>query len=416
VPPALTADERGRLAGADGEGAAIAMRLVLEAASLLGAPRLVPVASAHVDGVLYHGDSGTRFAERLVAAGARVAVPTTLNVGAIDLLNPASVRLPQAERRSALRLMRAHEALGCRATFTCAPYEAGHRPAAGTDVAWGESNAVAFCNAVLGARTNRYGDFLDIACAIAGRAPFTGLHDPARRHARLLFDASALPQTLKADEALWPVLGALAGREAGDAVLAIDGLAPFADEARLKAFGAAAAAFGAVALFHVVGATPEAPTRAAAFGGGGPQETRTLSAADIEDAFARMSTAPGDAPVTAVAVGSPHLSLDECRGLADRLAGRRVRIPLYAHTGRHVLAAPGAGDTVRRLKESGVTLVTDTCIVTTPILPPDGVLMTNSGKFATYAPGNTGHAAVFARLADCVETAVTGARVATPWR
>ena len=68
----------------------------------------------------------------------------------------------------AKRMMRAYEAMGCAPTWTCAPYQAGHRPAVGTDVAWGESNAVVFCNSVLGARTNRYGDFLDIACAIAG--------------------------------------------------------------------------------------------------------------------------------------------------------------------------------------------------------------------------------------------------------
>ncbi|MEO1103393.1 MAG: aconitase X, partial [Pseudomonadota bacterium] len=145
----LTPQQRADLEGGRGEGRAIAMRFLADAARLLGAPRLIPIRSAHIDGCLYHGDSGTRFAERLAAAGARVAVPTTLNVGAIDLLNPASVRLSREDRRSALRLMRAYEALGCRATFTCAPYQAGHRPAVGTDVAWGESNAVAFCNSVL---------------------------------------------------------------------------------------------------------------------------------------------------------------------------------------------------------------------------------------------------------------------------
>ena len=150
---------------------------------MLGADRLIPVASAHIDGALYHGDSGVHFAERLVAGGAKVAVPATLNVGGLDLINPKTVKADSHRYDMALRLMRAYEAMGCRPTWTCSPYHAGHRPKFGQDVAWGESNAVAFCNSVLGARTNRYGDFLDICCAIAGRAPYYGLHLPEKRRA-----------------------------------------------------------------------------------------------------------------------------------------------------------------------------------------------------------------------------------------
>ena len=171
---ALTPQELAIAQGAEGEGAAMAMRLVCESARLLGAGSLVEVASAHIDGALYHGDSGTYFAERLRDLSARVCVRATLNVGAVDLTGCSGNRLPEHERAMAKRLMRAYLAIGCEPTWTCSPYQAGHRPARGTDVAWGESNAVVFCNSVLGARTNRYGDYLDIACAIAGRAPRTG--------------------------------------------------------------------------------------------------------------------------------------------------------------------------------------------------------------------------------------------------
>lgn len=412
----LTAAEDAALQGAEGEGRAIAMRLVTEMARLLGADRLVPIASAHIDGCLYHGDSGTRFAEHLAAAGARVAVPATLNVGAIDLLNPKSVRLSPDERKMALRLMRAYEALGCRATFTCAPYQAGHRPAPGTDIAWGESNAVAFANTVLGARTNRYGDFLDIACAIAGRAPCTGLHIPSERRAKILFDASGLSAAVMAGELVWPALGALIGRRAGETVAALDGLATLPGEDAMKALCAAGAAYGSLALCHIVGATPEAPTRAAAFHGEPPEETHVLTDADIAAEMARMATAGPDEPVTAVGIGSPHLSVAECEALAARLAGRKIRLPLYANTGRHVMAALAASGTRAALERAGVTFVVDTCIVTAPILEERGVLMTNSGKFANYAPGNISHRVVFASLADCVETAVSGTRTeGAPW-
>ena len=409
----LTHEETAIADGSRGAGAAMAMRIVAEAARLMGAPRLIPVASAHIDGALYHGDSGTLFAEKLVEGGARVAVQATLNVGALDLVGCSRVRLPPHERDMAKRMMRAYEAMGCAPTWTCAPYQAGHRPAVGTDVAWGESNAVVFCNSVLGARTNRYGDFLDIACAIAARAPDYGLHRPENRVARFVVDTSGVAPGLKASEAFWPVLGTWYGLQAGSSVGVIDGLEGFATEDRLKALGAASASSGGVGLFHVAGVTPEAPD-VATVTGGGPVERIALTGAMLQSAEARLSTATGD-EVDAIAIGSPHLSLEEVRELQRLLAGRKVAVPFYACTGRHVVGAIDSDGTRRTLEAQGITFVADTCVVVTPILErTSGVLMTNSGKFAHYAPGNTGLAVRYGALADCVESAVAGRLVREP--
>ena len=403
----LTDDDAAIAGGRDGEGAALALRLVAETGRLLGADRLVAVASAHIDGCLYHGDSGTEFAEFLVARGGRVRVPSTLNVGALDLMRPGNVRLAGARRDMALRLMRAYEAMGCRATWTCAPYQAGHRPALGSDVAWGESNAVAFCNSVLGARTNRYGDFLDIACAIAGRAPRYGLHLSDNRRASVVVGTAGLSDALKRKEAFWPVLGSWLGRTVGERIAVIDGLQGFATEDRLKALAAAAASTGAVALFHVAGVTPEAPDVAAIMAVAAV-ERLALTPDMVRHARALLSNATGDA-VDAVAIGSPHASYDEVGALESLLAGRRARVPLYLNTGRHVVTRLEREGRLRPLTEAGVVAIVDTCVVVTPILSSaGGVLMTNSGKFAFYAPGNTGHAVQFGSLADCVESAVAG--------
>ena len=173
-------------------------------------------------------------------------------------------------------MMDAYRRLGCEPSWTCAPYQAGHRPALGSDVAWGESNAVAFCNSVLGARTNRYGDFLDIACAISGRAPDYGLHRAENRRARLVFDVGALPARLPcAPTSSWPVLGSLYGREVGNASRRRRGRCAASGEDALKAFGAAAASSGAVGLFHVAGVTPEAPDLATALGGQRAESARS---------------------------------------------------------------------------------------------------------------------------------------------
>ncbi|AMJ63577.1 hypothetical protein AXW83_09400 [Bosea sp. PAMC 26642] len=393
----------------------MAMRIVADSARLMGAPRLIPVASAHIDGALYHGDSGTLFAEKLVEGGARVAVRATLNVGSLSPAGCAAIRLPAHERGMARRMMTAYEAMGCEPSWTCAPYQAGHRPDAGTDVAWGESNAVVFCNSVLGARTNRYGDFLDIACAIAGCAPDYGLHRPENRLATLVIDVGGLSRALRASDVFYPVLGTFLGRTAGSAVAVIDGLQGCTTEDRLKALGAAAASAGGVGLFHIAGVTPEAPDLATALGHQPAQETIRLTPEAVHATLARLSTAGDTQRIDAVAIGSPHLSLAEIEEVRDRLAGRRLAVPLYANTGRHVVG-PLADGRRAELESAGVVFVVDTCVVVTPILPEiqGAVLMTNSGKFAHYAPGNTGYAVTYGSLAECVESAVAGRLVREP--
>jgi predicted aconitase len=314
-------------------------------------------------------------------------------------------------------MMSAYEAMGCAPSWTCAPYQAGHRPALGTDVAWGESNAVAFCNSVLGARTNRYGDFLDIACAITGRAPDHGLHRPENRRARFIVDVSGLSSALRASDALYPVLGTLYGKLAGQEIGVIAGLEGFASEDQLKAFGAAAASAGGVGLFHVAGVTPEAPDVATASGGKVARETINVTPEMVASARAGLSTVTGTR-IDAVAIGSPHLSPAELRDLHRLLAGRRLTAPIYANTGRHAVLALGE-ERRRELEALGVVIVRDTCVVVTPILPEieGAVLMTNSGKFTHYAPGNTGYGVIYGSLPECVESAVAGRvmRDETPW-
>jgi predicted aconitase len=410
VTLALSPEEHAIAAGEQGAGAAMAIRIVADSARLLGAPRLIPIASAHIDGALYHGDSGTLFAERLVEGGAQVAVRATLNVGALDLMGCSRVRLEEPERGMARRMMEAYRRLGCEQSWTCAPYQAGHRPALGSDVAWGESNAVVFCNSVLGARTNRYGDFLDIACAITGRAPDFGLHRPENRVARLLFDISALPANFMASEIAWPVLGSLYGREAGNTIGVIAGVREHPGDDALKAFGAAAASTGAVGLFHIAGVTPEAPDIETALGFALPEATISVTPEMVAKAQARLSTAEAPDAINAVAIGSPHLSPAEFDRLERLIAGRRLAVPIHACTGRHVLSELEKSGRRQALEALGVVIVADTCVVVTPILAdtPGGVLMTNSGKFAQYAPGNTGYSVLYGSLADCVESAVAG--------
>jgi len=242
----LTEQDRAMLEGAQGSAAAMAMRLVSGFARALGAERLLDISRAHVDGCMHHGQVSLDFVERLVSGGGKVRVPTTLNVGSIDLIHPDLVDLGGERQSEAARIMEAHQELGCRPSFTCAPYQTLARPRFGEQVAWGESNAIVFANSVIGARTNRYGDFIDLACALTGRAPAWGLHLDANRRGRVLYRLTGFPASQSPTDSLYAGVGLIVGADAGSAVPVIEGLPPPRDEDQLKALGAAAASAGAV--------------------------------------------------------------------------------------------------------------------------------------------------------------------------
>jgi predicted aconitase len=406
VPVELTESDRALLRGERGEAAALAMRIVVEMAGVSAAERLIDVASAHVDGCLYHGVAGLEFAERLVAGGARVAVPTTLNVGALDLLHPDRYRGDPGVAANARRQMDAYVAMGCRPTWTCAPYQLPERPGFGQHVAWAESNAVVFCNSVLGARTDRYGDFIDICAALTGRVPLAGLHRDEARRARLVVTLEGISERLLASDALYPVLGHLLGREAGSKVAAIVGLPADTSEDRMKALGAAAASSGSVAMVHAVGVTPEAPTLEAATGGEEVRELR-VTTARLRAARDELSTVAPQR-LGAVSVGTPHASLAELDRLAGLLGTDEVSVPLYVNVGRELAEAEGGG-LLPRLEALGVRVVSDTCTYISPVMEEvNGPVMTDSAKWAWYAPANLGVDVVIGELEECARSAVAG--------
>jgi predicted aconitase len=407
----LTAADRDALEGRRGDAVAFAMRIVTRTARVMGAEHLLDIEAAHVDGCLYHGRAGLEFATRLVDGGARVAVPTTLNVSSLDLLHPDTVRLGSDAARNARALMDAYVAMGCRATWTCAPYQLMSRPASGTHVAWAESNAVVFANSVLGARTQRYGDFIDICCALTGRAPAAGLHLDAGRRATSVFRVDAIPQTLLADEAAHATIGHLVGEAAGTSVPVVVGLppAPVTTEDHLKALGAAAASSGSVAMFHAVGVTPEAPTLDAATGGAAIELDVAFDAHDLRTARDRLGTIASGDVVAAVSVGTPHASIAQIERLVALVAATRPAVPFFLNVGRDVLAEAGRLGLVEPLASAGVSFVSDTCTYLAPIRGMgDGPVMTNSAKWAWYAPGNLGVAVAFGTLDECVRSARAG--------
>ncbi len=412
--PELTDEEQDMLDGGRGPAVALAMRLVLGIARASGAPRLLEIDSAHIDGCLYHGRAGLDLAERLVDLGGAVAVRATLNVGSLDLLHPGLVRADDELGSHGRRLMNAYVALGCEPTWSCAPYQLSHRPEFGRHVAWAESNAIAFVNSVLGARTDRYGDFIDIAAALTGRVPDAGLHQDADRQAQLVLDCRPSHALLAGDDTAWAALGALLGEVAGTQVAALTGLpGDLTDggrtEDRLKAMGATAASAGGVALFHAVGITPEALTLDAVAAPATP--TRTVTPADLRATRDRLTTTFGS-DLDAVSLGTPHFSVSEFAALAQALGDGppfAESVTVYVATSRAVLAEADRLGHLEPVRAAGAQVLTDTCTYVTPVLKDETrTVMTNSGKWAWYAPANLGVDVVLGSLTDCVASARAG--------
>jgi len=397
------------LAGHHGQAAQVAMQIVLRMAELQGAQRLVDITQAHIDGCIYTGPASLRFAEQLVQWGAKVRVPTTLNSISVDQRRWRELGIDPALGVPASALGDAYMAMGAQLSFTCAPYLLDSAPQAGEQIVWAESNAVVYANSVLGARTLKYPDYLDICIALTGRAPLIGCHLDAQRKAGLRVQVAALADL---DDAFYPLLGYHIGALSGSRIPLVLGLEqhqPSLDD--LKAFGAAFATTSAAPLFHIAGITPEAldPRQVLEADVLLPQETIRLQ--DLLPSWRELNSAR-DSRVDVVSLGNPHFSLSEFAHLARLCHGRRKHpeVVVAITCGRAVLEQARAAGHIATLEAFGATLVTDTCwcMLGEPVIPLAATtLMTNSGKYAHYAPGLVGRKVHFASLKECVEAACT---------
>ena len=291
----------------------MAMRILMRMAEVSGAAEMMDVSQAHIDGCGLLSDAGLEFAETFAANGGKVSIPTTLNMGPLDIQNWREFGVDEEFAAKAIRQARAYTSMGCIPTWTCAPYQSYLTPRFGQQIAWGESNAICYANSVLGARTNRYGDYIDICAAITGRVPKCGLHLKENRRGEILLRLVDIDPAIMREDAFYAILGHLIGSLVQDKIPVIEGLpaAPTSDQ--LKALCAAAASSGAVALFHAIGATPEANTLEEACQGHEPDEVIAIRLSDLLEARSDLSTAKEGVKLDCVVLGCPHFSFDEFR-------------------------------------------------------------------------------------------------------
>ena len=385
----LDAEEEKMLAGEKGETRQKMLELLVALGKVFGAERLVRIRSAQVSGASYKtiGEYGLAW---LSSLDARVVVPAVLNPIGMPRGRWQEMGVEPAFAARQQAVIAAYERLGVNLECTCTPYYL-HETSFGDHLAWSESSAVSYANSVIGARTNREGGPGALAAALVGKTPCYGLHLDKNRKPDVIIE-------VKSDEKDWGIarygaLGYHAGKLVGNKIPYFRGITPNHDQ--LKALGAAMAATGAVALYHVEDITPEAKKNQFNISG---LEVITVESAEIERLFSEI-------PVDAVAVGCPHCSPAELVDIARLLKGKTVTKPLY------VFAAQGVIDnnsmTVNAIEKSGARVFADTCMVVSPVMERYPAIMVNSGKALAYVPDMCGAVARIGSIEECVAVATS---------
>ncbi len=363
----LTREEELALAGEYGYALQKAMEILVALGDIYGADRLIPIKSAQVAGVSYKniGEAGVEFLRDFVEAGAKVSVYTTLNPAGIG--DDAFM----GKQREVLELYRE---MGIETTSTCTPYYGANLPKFGDHIAWSESSAVIFANSIIGARTNREGGPSSLAAAIAGKTPNYGLHLEENRKATVLVEVEAEVKSFVD----YASLGYHLGKSLGNDVPYFKNLRPERVEF-LKEMGAAMAATGSVALYHVEGETPE--YRSAI---GDNLEKVTVEDSDLK--AVREAFSDDWSEIDMILIGCPHASLPEVKEVAELLSmrGRPLRVPLFITASRAVKALSDALGYTETIERYNGKIVPDSCFVVSPIKGWYRGIATNSGKSAFY--------------------------------
>jgi len=404
----LNDEEQDMLAGKSGPVARLALQHQLKVGEFFGAEDFVPVTQAHIMADTESlGEAGVQWLESLAAAEgpARVRVPTITDPRGTDFAKASflgqTTTMLDLERRAILAFVR----LGVTMTDTCINYQTIQAPTRNEHVAFGDTGVVIYSNSVCGARSNFEGGPSALAAGLTARTPRYGFHLPAQRQATLHVRVECAPASLNE----WGALGGVIGRIAGDywAVPAIEGIerSPRSDE--LKHFGAAMASFGSIALFHLVGLTPEAPRlRDVA-----PADLPTFRVTRDDIDTLRASYRTGD-QVDVVVFSAPQLSLYELRDLAALCDGRRFTVPLLAVTSPQIKPDADRLGYTARIEAAGGTVLSGMCFYQSyarEIAEANGwkSLATNSTKLVNIL-GGYGYSPMLASMEECVDAAVSG--------
>ncbi len=408
----LTLEEKAMLRGENGEAARDALQLQLDVGKFFGAKRFVPVSNVHMMGdIEVMGDSGKSFLERVAKLGAKCARPTTTNARCFDFGHIDSLGQDHGEARKERDIIASLRRMNVVTADTCINYQTLYQPHIGEHVAWGDTGTVNYANSVFGARSNFEAGPAALAASITGRVPEYGFHLDRHRKGTILVNVKAE----LADLADYGALGKIVGLAHQDyfKVAVFDGVKrrPTADQ--LKHLACSLASYGSMGMFHMVGVTPEAPTRKAAFGGARPRAVMTVTGSDLERVYAEYRH--NDNPLNLIVFSGPQQSLFEMQQLAALLRGRKVArgSALYITTSNGVKSQAKMLGYLDAIEASGAVVLEGVCFYILQNIAQIRVkngwvnLVTNSAKLANIIRAHKFNT-ILRRTRDCIDIACTG--------
>ncbi len=408
----LTAEEQAMLGGERGEPVRRALELQLEVGRFYEARRFVPVTNVHMMGdIEVMGDGGLDHLRRLARAKARCEISITTNARCFDFTHADRLGQDAGEAAKERELIGYLRQMNVMTTDTCINYQTIYQPHFGERVAWGDTGTVIWANSVCGARTNFESGPAAMAAAMTGRVPEYGYHLDRHRRGTFVVEVA----TELDDYAEWGAMAKLVGEshQSYYAVPVFTGIkrAPMADQ--LKHLGASLASYGSMAMFHMVGVTPEAPTLAAALGGNRPKERMKITRAAIDRVFAGYRNLDGSCNF--VVFSGPQQSLLEMKLLSELFDGRRVHAgtTVFVTTANGVLSAARALGYAQKLEAAGVIILEGVCVYIlqnlTNMRARNGWtnMISNSAKIVNTITAHKFNT-ILRRTRDCVDIACTG--------
>jgi len=375
-----------------------ALEILLALAEIYEAEKFIEIDSVQISGVSYKniGDAGLEFLRNLSKEDAKVVVKeATLNPCGIDLELWKSLGIPEKFAKKQIEILNCFKRMGIKATCSCVPYLIGNKPKKFQSIAWSESSAVCFANSVLAARTNRESGISALCSGLTGITPLYGYHLEVNRMPTHLIKVEC-PLKGVSD---FSALGYFIAKKISRGVPYFSGIkASNFDE--LKALSAALATSGSVAMFHVHDLTPEAKTRELR-----DHCKKTLKVKSLRKAYKELNSRVKR--IDLVAIGCPHLSINEIKEISLLLKGEKLETRLWLFTSRKIKER--AGKYIRVIEKSGAKVLADTCIVVMPIEYLNiKTIATNSGKAAFYLPSYAKVKVRFGSLESCINAAING--------
>jgi predicted aconitase len=405
----LNGEEQDILAGEAGPIPQQALQHQIKVGDFFGAEDFVPVTQAHIMADTESlGEAGVAWLEGLAAETSgqrRVRIPTITDPRGTDFAKAEwlgqTATMVDLERRA----IAAFEALGVAMTNTCINYQTIQSPTRNEHTAFGDTGVVIYANSVCGARSNFEGGPSALAAGLTGRTPRYGFHLPQGRRATLRITVDHTPASLNG----WGALGGVIGRLAGNywAVPVIEGIEGAVRSDQLKHFGASMASFGSIALYHLVGLTPEARELSDVASPDLP--SHRVTKADVE---ALQQSYHTDDTVDVVVFSAPQLSLYELGDLAALCDGRKLAVPMLAVTSPQVKPDADRMGYTARIEAAGGSVLSGMCFYQSyarEISEARGWkrLATNSAKLVNIL-GGYGYRPMLASMEACVDAAVSG--------